>query len=83
VTNVARHAGVPAAEINFARPVPGVLRVEIRDRGHTPGGWRPGAGLESMRERVEQIGGTFSITTDPAGSIITADMPLHAPPVTP
>lgn len=83
VTNVARHAGVPTAEINFARPLPGVLRVEIRDRGHTPGRWRPGAGLESMRERVEQIGGTFSITTGPAGSIITADMPLHAPPVGP
>jgi signal transduction histidine kinase len=79
VTNVARHAGVPAASVDFALDEGTALRVTVRDGGQRTGDWQAGVGLRSMRERVEQIGGTLSIRTGDGGSTVTAGIPLQVP----
>jgi signal transduction histidine kinase len=80
VTNVARHAGVAEADVAFA-PAPGhALTVTVRDSGSSDGPWTPGVGLWSMRERVEQIGGTLTVDTGPGGTTVTAVLPLRTPP---
>jgi len=78
VTNVARHSGVAAASVEFAL-VDDVLRVVVRDRGSGAGDWREGVGLRSMRERVEQIGGTLTVHSGASGATVSADIPLHVP----
>ena len=79
VTNVARHAGVAAAHIDIAMLAGPTLQVAVRDYGHSQNGWESGVGLTSMRERVEQIGGTLMVHTGPDGTVITANIPPHVP----
>ena len=79
VTNVARHAGVGAAWLEFT-VVDGVLRITVADEGESHEPWRPGVGLASMRERVERIGGTLSLHSGPEGATVTADLPLNGFP---
>jgi signal transduction histidine kinase len=81
VTNVARHSGVAAAEIDIAVMAAAALHVTVRDRGQAPSEWTPGVGLTSMRERVEQIGGTLTVHSGHEGTTVTADIPLAAPDV--
>lgn len=51
----------------------------VADSGHCPEPWTPGVGIQSMYERVEEIGGTLTIRTTPRGATITADLPLALP----
>lgn len=75
VTNVARHAGVASAEVALDAQ-PGTLAVVVRDPGRSPAPWTPGMGLRSMRERVEQIGGTLEVCASPDGATVTAVLPV-------
>lgn len=76
VTNVARHSGVAAAGVAFT-VVPGrTLELVVSDLGCSVEPWRPGAGLTSMRERVEQIGGTLAVHAGPDGARIAVSLPL-------
>jgi signal transduction histidine kinase len=79
VTNVARHAGVACATADFAILTGPMLGIEVHNHGQAASTWEPGVGLQSMRERVEQIGGTISIDTGPSGSTVTAQIPLKFP----
>jgi signal transduction histidine kinase len=65
LTNAARHARASAVQIDLAAPGT-VVRLAIRDDGI--GGADPavGSGLTGLRDRVEALGGTFSVTS-PAG----------------
>jgi signal transduction histidine kinase len=47
--------------------------------GHSAGAWTPGVGIASMRERVEQLGGTLSLRADPDGATVTAEFPISGP----
>jgi signal transduction histidine kinase len=58
LTNVARHSGGGEAVV-AVRPDGGRLRIAVRDGGTATADWVPGVGLTSMRERAEQLGGTF------------------------
>jgi signal transduction histidine kinase len=75
VTNVARHAGVDSADVVLRREG-GTLAVTVRDPGCSEGPWTPGVGLRSMRERVEQIGGTLDVSAGPDGATVTAVLPI-------
>jgi signal transduction histidine kinase len=56
------------------------LVVRVRDDGHGRVRSRDdGVGLSAMRERAEELGGSFRIRTDPTnGTTVDARIPLHA-----
>jgi two-component system sensor histidine kinase UhpB len=81
LTNVARHAGVDAAELALA-PEDGRLTLSVRDRGR---GISPrieaGTGMRGMRERTTLIGASLEIRNrlGGPGCEVCLDVPLDAP----
>jgi signal transduction histidine kinase len=82
LTNVVRHAQASHCSIQLAfDPTAQELRVEVRDdgRGFQPGG-RVGVGLASMRERAEELGGTWDVQPLPGGgTCVRARLPCRLP----
>lgn len=79
VTNIARHSDGTTAHLTLELADPALLRVTVADSGQCTETWTPGVGIQSMHERVEEIGGTLTIRTTPQGATITADLPLVLP----
>jgi signal transduction histidine kinase len=77
LTNVARHSGVAEASASFTL-TGRVLRITVADRGSSVLAWTPGVGISSMRERVEQVGGTLWLRAGTDGATVTAEIPLPA-----
>ena len=80
VTNAMRHAQARACHVRFTiadNGYPSQLAVVITDDGvGLPADMRPGVGLTSMRERAEELGGTFEAASQPGrGTRITATLP--------
>lgn len=65
LTNVRKHAPGSAAEVVLDYRTPEVLRLTITDDGPGSDALTGGFGLMSLRERVEQIGGTVTIASRP------------------
>jgi two-component system NarL family sensor kinase len=81
LTNVARHAGAAHCVISFSldnNAPNGILQLEIHDDGvGLPERFRVGVGLTSMRERAEEVGGTFVVEASPgSGTRLMARLPL-------
>ena len=76
ITNIVRHAKATQCRIRFTRSEDGFHSLLISDDGAQPK-IREGNGLRGMRERVQSLGGRFSITTNP-GLTILIELP-HAP----
>jgi len=78
LANVLRHAGARSASVRLESGQGGLV-VEIRDDGHGVVVPRAdGVGLASMRERAEEIGGTFGLVPRPgAGTTIRAFLPTR------
>ena len=74
LTNVARHSSSASASVRLTPAADG-LHLEVTDRGRG-GGWRPGVGLSSMRERAAELGGTLEAGPGPAGGRVAALLPL-------
>jgi signal transduction histidine kinase len=75
LSNVAKHSGAREAFVTlFGTGTDVVLRVVDTGSGFAGGnGASDGLGLVSMRERVEAIGGTFTITSAPGrGTVVEA-----------
>lgn len=74
--NAARHAGVDHVRMALStRGEQLVLEIADRGRGFDARATRhgPGIGLNSMRERIEAMGGSFSVESEPGrGTRITA-----------
>jgi two-component system NarL family sensor kinase len=96
LTNVARHSRARSATVRL-RPAAGGTAVwlEITDDGTgLPARLRPGVGLDSMRQRARELGGTCTIEnaaprgtrvlailpTEPAATGDIAGLPASAPP---
>jgi signal transduction histidine kinase len=79
ITNAARHSGASTCVVRIASN--GGLDVEVRDDGRgLPADFRAGVGLTSMRERVAELGGTFTVEPAvPAGTRIFAHLPVDQP----
>ena len=77
--NVVKHASATRTTIALSTD-DGQLALEISDNGKgfdLNGEFTGHLGLQSMRERVEQVGGTLAITSSPChGTQITAVVPL-------
>ncbi len=77
LTNVARHAGARHCAVTLAR-ADGHLRIAVVDDGNGPGATAgPGHGVESMRRRASDLGGTVTIgPATPRGTAVDAVLPL-------
>lgn len=73
VTNVVKHSQARTCRLLLARNNGNCL-LEIQDDGHG-GEYVEGNGLRGMRERVEALGGTFTIKSS-AGTRIKFEFPL-------
>jgi two-component system NarL family sensor kinase len=76
VTNVARHSRARSCRVRLATSAS--LAVEIEDDGRGMSGDElPGVGLQSMRERAAELGGTCTITSAPGGGTrVRATLPF-------
>lgn len=83
IQNAAKHAG-PAAHVDLSlHHHPGRLTVSIADDGpgFDPAQTRAGAGLINIRNRVENVGGTFSVASTPGpGSVLMISVPWPPSP---
>jgi signal transduction histidine kinase len=85
LSNVERHSRARRARLSLSA-IPGAVRLEIHDNGRSFDVQRMDAsktnkhlGLLVMRERVEMVGGNFSILSSRArGTTVRADVPLEA-----
>jgi signal transduction histidine kinase len=76
VTNVIRHAHAHTCQVRLLADT--TLQIEVQDDGTGLEETHPtGVGLTSMRERAEELGGSFTIKkARPCGTEITAHLPL-------
>jgi two-component system NarL family sensor kinase len=81
LNNVVKHAHAHTCRLQLT--LTGGLSLEITDDGvGLPDSRQVGVGLHSMRERAEELGGTFVIETAPGGGTrICAYLPSIAPPL--
>ena len=87
LTNLHRHSGSKSAEVHLGRGDHQVF-LKIKDQGK---GLPPhlansdaslasaGVGIRGMHERMRQVGGTLSLSSDPSGTTVRACVPLAAP----
>ena len=79
LANVAKHAGAREVTVGL-RLNDGQLNLTVKDdgRGFDPARTIAGSGLQNLRERVQQVGGSLEITTKPGtGTSVSILMPLH------
>jgi two-component system, NarL family, sensor histidine kinase UhpB len=77
LTNVFRHADAQNITVLVHTQTSGEVSVDVRDDGQGLGeNIRPGFGLSSMRQRVEALGGTMTLTSrQERGSVLTIMLP--------
>jgi two-component system NarL family sensor kinase len=77
LTNVVRHSKASSAlvELNCTER----LELSITDDGPPNGAWAPGVGLDAMRERAAELGGSFRAGPTPTGGQVVASFPLATP----
>ena len=78
ITNVVRHSGASRAVVTLAAESDG-LRLVVADDGptHAPGDWAQGVGLESIRQRVKDLGGDCEAGPTPDGGRVSVLLPLQ------
>ena len=81
--NVAKHAQASLVKVSI-RKLRDAIRMQIKDNGRSfqvqgvlPTGKKKGLGLLGMRERVEMVGGRFTVESSPGkGTTIRAEIPF-------
>jgi signal transduction histidine kinase len=77
LTNSSRHAGAGRIDINLSRAGDVLLTIADDGRGVDTSSRGSGFGLSGMKERVELMGGTFSVDSSPGrGFAIEARLPV-------
>jgi signal transduction histidine kinase len=75
ITNVMRHARAQTCQVCIT--VNGQLMLTIMDNGiGVPSVSHTGVGFLSMRERAEELGGTFEVISNEGQTLVTAILPL-------
>jgi two-component system NarL family sensor kinase len=76
LNNVVRHSSASVAVMRMSCGQ--TLDMEIVDDGPRDGAWRPGVGLQAMRERAAELGGQFEAGPSPEGGRVFVSLPLEA-----
>jgi two-component system, NarL family, sensor kinase len=74
LTNVVRHSRARSAMVRLRCGER--LDLSITDDGPPNGAWAPGVGLDAMRERTAELGGSFQAGPTPNGGQVVASFPL-------
>jgi len=75
ITNAVKHANASGIEIRLQR-MPGGLRIEIADDGRGGADPAAGTGLRGLSDRIEALGGRFSVADRPGGgTVVSVDLP--------
>jgi signal transduction histidine kinase len=74
LTNVVRHSRATVAVL--ALRCGSDLEIEVTDDGPPNGAWKPGVGLQAMRERAAELGGQFEAGPSASGGRVRASFPL-------
>ena len=77
LTNVHRHSGARSAEIRLYSDAESVTLC-VSDTGRGMSGAGAGVGLAAMRERMQQVGGEFTVTSVDGGTSVCASRRLDA-----
>jgi signal transduction histidine kinase len=87
LTNAHRHSASPNVEVVFQR-FPDLATLEVQDFGKglpqavmdrfQRTGTGSGVGLAGIRERVKELGGDFTISSNGSGTILRSAVPLTA-----
>jgi signal transduction histidine kinase len=80
LTNVYRHAD--AHRVKVTLEVDDAIRLIVRDDGvgfDVSAAEILGVGLPGMRERMARLGGAVDISSNPAGTVLVANIPLRTP----
>jgi signal transduction histidine kinase len=76
ITNAVKHADAARIEVRLAR-APGALRIEIEDDGRGGADPAAGTGLRGLSDRVEALGGRFSVADrDGGGTVVAVELPV-------
>jgi signal transduction histidine kinase len=76
LTNVAKYAHATSATIRIV-PENALLCIEVTDDGRGGASATSGSGLGGLADRVEALGGTFEVRSDPGrGTAVLASLPL-------
>lgn len=76
LTNVARHTDSPAATVTLTTSADRIS-IEVTDNGEASAGWEAGVGIDSMRQRAIELGGSLSAGPGPHGGRVAAALPLR------
>jgi signal transduction histidine kinase len=75
LTNVAKHAQASHAVVEVEEAV-GLLRVAVSDDGIGAADLSQGSGLLGLRDRVDALGGTMTVSSSPAsGTTLVVELP--------
>ncbi|TAM06430.1 MAG: histidine kinase [Paraburkholderia sp.] len=83
LTNIVRHANAARAALTLDVAASGVT-LTVADNGHgfdvahAQSDPRAGLGLRNMRERLESLGGQFTLNSRPGHTVLTAWVPIKA-----
>jgi predicted ATPase/signal transduction histidine kinase len=81
LTNAAKHAYASAVTVTLTvdgGPAEAVLRVRVSDDGRGGADLRGGSGLVGLKDRVEALGGRFSVQSAPlVGTTVHAEFPVN------
>jgi signal transduction histidine kinase len=88
LTNIHRHAKTETASVRISQTDDGI-RVRVHDRGQGISGFislndssfKPGVGIQGMRERILHLNGTFDIESSHGGTTVIAVVPKNSIPV--
>jgi signal transduction histidine kinase len=77
LTNAAKHARATVVEVE-AEAVDGMLRLCVRDDGIGGADPERGSGLVGLKDRIEALGGAFSVHSPPGGgTTVSCELPVR------
>lgn len=78
MTNVVRHAQAHSCRLALAVDAAWLDLVVVDDGGGVPVAYRAGVGVQSMRERAAEVGGTFTLEAATGGGTqVHTRLPLN------